>query len=72
MLKELKEKCEKQMEEHDSCYGCPHQEQCAAFNDLLNMGRGFVQVDSEPWELSDHFVVRFDELIAKMGGEPDD
>lgn len=69
MLKELREKCEQQMNEHYSCYGCPHQDQCAAFQDLraLVVGRG--QADLEPWSLSDHFVEYFDELIVKLGGE---
>lgn len=69
MLKELREKCEQQMKEHDSCYDCPHQDQCASFNDIGNMFIGFTQADIYPWELSDRFVERFDELIAKMGGE---
>ena len=69
MLKELREKCMQQMEEHDSCYGCHHQDQCAAFQDLRSLIVERCQADLEPWELSDHFVERFDELIAKLGGE---
>ena len=69
MLKELRENCEQQMDANDSCYACPHQDQCAAFQDLRTMFVGFSQADVEPWQLSDHYVERFDELIAKIGGE---
>lgn len=71
MLKELREKCEQQMENEDSCYGCPHQDQCEAFNDIGTMFFGYNRADVEPRELSDHFVERFDELIGKLGGEQD-
>lgn len=69
MLKELREKCEQQMKEHDSCYGCPHQDRCEAFQVLRMMIVGRDLAHLEPWSLSDHFVEWFDELIEKMGGE---
>ena len=69
MLKELKEKCEQQLKENDSCYGCPCQEQCAAFRELQATIVGYCRAEMLVCSISDHFVDRFDMLIAKMGGE---
>lgn len=69
MLKELRKNCELQMDANDSCYGCPHQDQCAAFQDLRSLIVGRVQADFQPWQMSDYFVNSFDELIEKLGGE---
>ena len=69
MLKELKEKCEQQLKELGNCYGCPCQDRCAAFRDLRTLLVGYDQAHPQPWALTDHYVERFDELIAKMGGD---
>jgi len=69
MLKELRENCELQMDVNDSCYDCPRQDQCTAFQDLRSLMFGLVHADTQPWMLSDHFVEWFDKLIEKMGGE---
>lgn len=72
MLKELREKCNQQLKEHGSCYDCPHQDQCAAFQELRWSMIGYVNAEIPICQVSDYFVERFDELIEKMCREEGD
>lgn len=69
MLKDLKAKCYEHKRVHDSCDGCHHKEQCAAYQDLSSTTSGLYWANYDPWMLTDDYVERFDELIAKIGGE---
>lgn len=69
MLKDLKAKCLEHMMSRCNCQGCPQMEQCDVFQEIRWIIIGYTSAELQPWQLSDHFVVRFDELIAKLGGE---
>lgn len=69
MLKELKEKCVEHMMSRYNCQGCPQMEQCDAFQEIRWTMIGYTNSELQPCHLSDRFVERFDELIAKLGGE---